>query len=598
MRRHVGRSWGGHTARLFIAFNSLFLLLVGLVAATYTSHVLQREVTGYVEDTLHQAVVHLDSNLTDARSRIIRLTQMDSVKQCLRLQAPDITQTLAHERVIDQYLGGITLFRPDIEDILIVGGNGYRYNLAKREDLRSDYAFTGGWYQDAIRTDGGVYVHILGPFVQDYYNPRIKGHTAQTPTIAMSMVVFDGQRTPIGAVLCTFDLEAMGQLFVESDPRQNRRIALVSPDGVIVSQSDNARIGEALPLSAENLALLRAQDSGMFRDRVDGSTHLFHFTRTSYPGWKLVSYLPLGEVYASARPVLLLLVPFLLLCLLCNALIGRALSRSIQRPVLALVDSVRAIDRMHLTLIPAEYPYTELQQIAAKFNELLANLKDLIQREYLAQIALGRAQLTALQAQIRPHFLFNTLQMLQTEILCGDPAEADRMIVAFSRLLRYTMEGADREVRLSQEVGYVRDYLALISRRYADTLITRIDIPEAAGDALVPKLLLQPLVENSIKHGFRENPAEGAMITLSAAVDGGTLRLRISDNGCGIPPERLAEVEAAIQGETHGAGIGLANVHRRIRALYGAPYGLRLQSGAEGTTAELLLPPGDAAPSA
>jgi two-component system LytT family sensor kinase len=196
---------------------------------------------------------------------------------------------------------------------------------------------------------------------------------------------------------------------------------------------------------------------------------------------------------------------------------------------------------------------------------------------------LAHARLEALKMQLQPHFLFNTLNAISA-LLHKDPDAADRMIARLGDFLRMTLDNdAGHEVPLSKEMTFLNCYLAIEKVRFEDRLTTRLDVaPDAAG-ALVPNLILQPIVENAIRHGIGRMVGAGR-IEVEAARENGRLRLRVKDNGPG-------PAAAASDGDPRGCGVGLANTRRRLAQLYGEAHQLEL-SGApgQGCTVTLEIP--------
>lgn len=185
---------------------------------------------------------------------------------------------------------------------------------------------------------------------------------------------------------------------------------------------------------------------------------------------------------------------------------------------------------------------------------------------------LARAQLQALKVQLHPHFLFNTLNAISA-LIFEDPEAADRMITYLSELLRMTLESSgEQEVPLRQELHYLDRYLTILKARFGDRLTTLLDIEADVYDALVPNLVLQPLVENAIRHGIGPRAVPGR-IEISARSLGQTLCLRVYDNGAGIPSE-----DGAVLKE----GVGLGNTRARLQQLYGAAQKLVLTNAPHG----------------
>lgn len=197
------------------------------------------------------------------------------------------------------------------------------------------------------------------------------------------------------------------------------------------------------------------------------------------------------------------------------------------------------------------------------------------------QAQLVHAQLQCLKSQLHPHFLFNSLNGI-SELIYEEPESADRMIVHLSELLRMSLEaGSADEVPLRQELDFLERYLEIQKARFGNRLTTRLDIDPGVRDALVPNLILQPLVENAIRHGIGSRSAPGR-IEIRARAQGEMLCLAVCDNGTGLPAGGAAVVNE---------GVGLGNARERLRQLYGAAQSLALSSTpGEGMVVTLVVP--------
>lgn len=206
----------------------------------------------------------------------------------------------------------------------------------------------------------------------------------------------------------------------------------------------------------------------------------------------------------------------------------------------------------------------------------LAYYRQFRERELRAsqlEAQLAQAQLQMLKMQLHPHFLFNTLNGITGLVRDNDNAVAVQMLVGLSDLLRQTLDNAGKqEVRLSEELEWLESYLKLQQMRFSDRLQVRIDAAPEALDALVPNLILQPLVENAIRHGLSNRAAPGS-VSLTAERAGERLDLRVSDDGAGLPAHWRPET---------GQGLGLTNTAARLRQLFGTDFELVVQNRAQG----------------
>lgn len=238
----------------------------------------------------------------------------------------------------------------------------------------------------------------------------------------------------------------------------------------------------------------------------------------------------------------------------------------------------------------------ELDQISLSFNRMCEELLSYINQVYVSQIKQKQAELVAFQAQINPHFLYNTLEAIRMSAMKNGATEASEMLYLLGTLFRYAVK-TDTLVTLEEEVAHCRQYLQLYKVRYKDKMHYQIDIDPAFEDIRVFKLLLQPLIENAIKHGLKTSK-EGNLVSIRAFADqespSPSLVIEVEDNGKGITPHLLEQIRQtlAIEGFRQQPGsLGIRNVQERLRLMYGEPYGLEIDSEpGKGTCCRIRLP--------
>lgn len=233
----------------------------------------------------------------------------------------------------------------------------------------------------------------------------------------------------------------------------------------------------------------------------------------------------------------------------------------------------------------------EIRELSNSFNSMVRHIYKLIRKTYIAELNEKDARLAALEAQINPHFLYNTLQAISTEALLNDQMKIHHMITSLASNLRYTIKGSVL-VPLSAEMEYVKNYIFLQEMRKEDILEFHADIDEAAENCMIPKISIQTLIENSIIHGRNHNDFK-IHISLTIKKQGDTIVITEEDDGCGIPKDQLAALERSfeVQKSTGQDGIGLANLYNRLQILYDKPANLTIESQ-EGayTRITLVLP--------
>ena len=242
-----------------------------------------------------------------------------------------------------------------------------------------------------------------------------------------------------------------------------------------------------------------------------------------------------------------------------------------------------------ITLTPIDTHITELRTLDAGFDEMALRVHGLMQRQMEAQQSLHRAELELLQAQINPHFLYNTLDSIA--ILAEDERAEDviNMVTSLSTFFRNSLSRGEDVISLGAECAQVRSYLEIQQIRYSDILRYDICMPEELLDCRVPKLILQPLVENALYHGVKNRRGMGR-ITVTGEAVGNEMLLRVTDNGAGMDENRVRELQSGLYEDKH-TGLGLVNVHKRIRLYCGSEYGLSFESApGKGTTVTVRLP--------
>ncbi len=256
---------------------------------------------------------------------------------------------------------------------------------------------------------------------------------------------------------------------------------------------------------------------------------------------------------------------------------SRKLSRRIVDPVDKLCERLIAIGRGSLLVCdPIQADVEEVQLLSDGIESMVGHLKRQIERNTEQEKQQRRTELALLQAQINPHFLYNTLDTIIWLIESGEISEAVAMVGSLSNFFRFSLSRGQNVITLEEEQQHIRSYLEIQQMRYRDLMEYEIDIPEELKSYILPKLTLQPLVENALYHGIKIRRRKG-LIRVSARAQESRLILEVRDDGSGMSPERLEEVRASLVDGSR-EGFGLRTVHQRIQILFGVEYGLSVES--------------------
>lgn len=277
-----------------------------------------------------------------------------------------------------------------------------------------------------------------------------------------------------------------------------------------------------------------------------------------------------------------------LLMLILRPLVLRITERNLH-DIDALLTSVEEMGKGNMDYRLRAQVFDEFKQLNDAYRNMVIQREELLKHNTELAERKRVMEIKQLEEQFNPHFIFNVLETLRYEISI-DAAKASEMVMAFANLMRYSIYYGNAIVPLQTDIEYINDYLLLQKMRYNRRLTYHIDIPEEYMLCKIPKLLLQPVVENSLSHGMKDR--ESISIIITAAVKNGNLILCVEDNGIGIRAEKLEKIRCGLEQENvYQEHIGLYNSHRVVRLLYGADYGLTIEGVyGEGTRVYITLP--------
>lgn len=272
-------------------------------------------------------------------------------------------------------------------------------------------------------------------------------------------------------------------------------------------------------------------------------------------------------------------------------------SKAISRPIRDLSEEMKTITLNEYSGSTLESREDEIGILQDSFNHMITRNKELIAQQYQAKLEKRNAQLRALQAQINPHFMYNTLQVIGGMALKKDAPEVYSVTLALSDILRYSLNFSKEMVCLEEEVEYLKSYVMIQNERFGGKVQLKLELEPDTRKCLIPKLILQPLAENSFEHGLLNKAGDWLLTVESHTTPEGDLLICIKDNGIGFDSERLAQIREKIELDTvkalnSGSHIGLANVHARIKLRSAKEgHGVSIDSSPEtGTTVSVRMP--------
>jgi Predicted signal transduction protein with a C-terminal ATPase domain len=330
-----------------------------------------------------------------------------------------------------------------------------------------------------------------------------------------------------------------------------------------------------------------------FTWKEEDTSYLVMFDTSETDGWKLVKSVPYDQIYETAQQTrrigLLIGLGFLLLSIVLISLTSNAITRPLKR----LSAQMRRFSAGEFDSVVEVKGRDEIAYLSRHFNLMVSRTNELINERYKMKLVEKNAILKALEAEINPHFLYNALQAISTKALKSGEEEIADMVDALAMTLRYCISGKDM-VHARDELKHIERYMVLQKARFGERLRVVYDIEESLMQLPIPKLSIQSLVENSIKHAL-ERVSSSITIVIRIRLEASYAVLSVRDNGPGIAPDRL---EAILESfgkeweEQEGDSIGLRNLHTRLKLLFGDKAGLEIETDETGTELRMMIPQG------
>ncbi|OAX46993.1 cache domain-containing sensor histidine kinase [Paenibacillus sp. AD87] len=415
--------------------------------------------------------------------------------------------------------------------------------------------------------------------------PLFEGKMADEPTPYSYANVLKDSVTlkQYGAIMFELNTDRIKGLLRDRLDGKDSRIMLMTGEGQVIFDSQGKYDNTVYPYWGK---------MNLPEDWVDleerSKVQLLNIGNT---GMVVASIIPESQIKQSLQAIRFSLIGIVILCIMVSIAVTFTIILRYSKKIHRLVLYMRRWQEGDLSKRIEMEGEDELQQISQRFNHMCDRLESYIETVYVSEIKQKNAQLVALQAQINPHFLYNTLESIRMKAISLGARDVGQMIYILATMFRHLIK-KQTHVTLAEEIELCGMYLALVQYRYEDKLHVETHIENAAAGSMVVKLLVQPIIENYIVHGFRTND-EDNRISITAEEENGVIRIRVKDNGKGISADRLLELQHGLHKgdeatETSDRSLGLKNVHDRIRLNYGSDYGLHLNS-VEGEGCEVTI---------
>ncbi len=538
----------------------------------------EKMLTDSTELTLDQSVITLEDYLRSMR-RMSDAIYYNVVKdQDISKETPITQMNLLYEAHKD-YLISLALFSED-GTLIAASPVGVEKDGV---DVTSQ-----SWFQSALSKPENL--HFSLPHVQNIFvdDPTFKYYWVTS--LSRNVELNNGGVPEQGVLLVDMNYAVIEDMMVSVNNNPSEQyVYLMDNKGSLIYHPMLMQISAGL--FKENNSRAAGYDDGSHKEVFEGNERIVTVDTMSYTGWKLVSVIPTSNSYMGMKDIRYFVMMVISITLLAMLILNRFVARRVTRPLIKLNDSIREIEMGKAN--PDVYigGPSEVEHLGRTLRASYDQINELMRDMVSSQEEKRKAELDALQSQINPHFLYNTLDSIVWMIEGEKYNDAVFMITQLASLFRVSLSSGKTIIPIGDEIRHASNYMNIQKVRFKDAFSVEFDIDEEIKNYCTVKLIVQPILENAVYYGVKDME-DGEIVVRGFVGDDGDIYITVSDNGFGMSS---SQTELLLTDDTRvrkkGSGVGLINVQRRIQLRFGEQYGLKIESEPdEGTTVTIHLP--------
>lgn len=562
----------------------LALLVFLMISLHYTENTILDNSQDYTMQLVEQVNQEIDSYITymENISQMVTGTENSDVKEYLFGDGDN--DTVLRQRILGQF-AAVMETRADILNIAVAADNGR--TLVNDGDMRlNPYVDLKEmpWYQATIKA-GGTAV-VSSSHVQNAVENCYKW------VVTLSKALLNPQNGKVeGVFFIDLNYSTINNLCEKISLEETGYLFIVDKEGSIIYHPKQKLL--LAGLKSEYTDEVRQLKNGSFTTSEGNESKLYTVCSSDETGWTIAGVSYIRELMKDQDQTQMIYLLSALALFTLAMILSVLLSRTLTRPLTELKESMEEVQKGHFDNATFETEgKNEIVSLGRSFNIMTDRIQKLMEENVQEQKQKRKSELRALQSQVNPHFLYNTLDSIIWMAEWGKNQEVVLMTSALARLLRQSISNEDEVVTIEKEMEYTRSYLTIQKMRYRDQLEFEIDVDREILDKDIVKLVVQPLVENAIYHGIKYLDGKG-MIWITGVLIGKNIVLSVRDNGIGMEEETLSHIleKKPLEEAKKHNGVGVYNVHNRLQLHYGKEFGLSFESAPGiGTTAFIIVP--------
>ncbi|MGG1637699.1 sensor histidine kinase [Paenibacillus sp. FSL K6-3182] len=557
----------------------LAFLLIILIPTTLSGFSFYLESSALVKRNVRASTVQVTKQTADALSSIFNAgsdtsdliySDLKVQKSAMQYTSSPLSEQIEMTQSLNTLLNNVVYSSSFVRIVYIIksGGIGWGSGTFSTPKLRKVDLNHQEWVAESKKQDGGF---VWQPMRKDPFSGGGENTDLVLP-ISRALKDFESLQQ-IGLLVVNLNGKAIINTIKQVKLGETGRYMVVNAQGEIMIDTDLSRIGQMVE-DAKLHELIVHNDAVEF-EYANKGVHYYGVKQLLSNGWLLVGTVPTLEITGALDKlhtrILITSACFALLAVL----VGLLIAKKVTKPIKQLTLEMRRVQQGDLSVRTALTSTDEIGLMSRHFNKMLDEIEQLMLRVEQEQNEKLEAEVRAVTYRIHPHFLYNTLSTLRWLIRAGEMERADQGLAALTRLLQANMGKNGQMITLAEELEIIQKYIVILEMRYEQKYALAIEVQPGADQVKIPRMLLQPLVENAIFHGFVPLN-RGGDITIKVTEQQGELRIVIHDDGSGISEEKLKQLNAK-EGMTK-AGIGMKHVYDSLRLYYGAGSGISVTS--------------------
>lgn len=585
--RYLNEKWkifqrrvGNRSFRFMISMSFTFVALTGMVLITAVllnryERTLERQVLADSQKLIGQVEINLNTYLR-SMMRSSDAVYYNVIKK-VDFDKGDISEELSllYEANKDN-LVSIACFTRDGELL----GAAPVGSLKKNVNIT-----TQSWFEDA--SDKMENLHFSDLHVQNIFENK-SGRYYWVVSLSRGVELTNDGKMSGGILLVDMNFSGIQQLFTEVNNDGKGYVYLIGRDGEIIYHPRQNLIFSNI--IQENNQTASTYDEGVHNEEFQGEQRVVVVKTVGYTGWKIVSVVSKESLFSDLNQTRMMALLNLILAIFLMIFVNQYVAVRITDPLKKLEKSIQGIEMKQQPVVYIGGP-PEIQHLGLTIRFMVEELQELTDKMVKEQEEKRKNELDALQSQINPHFLYNTLDSIMWMIESERYEDAVSMVQALGRLLRISLSRGKNVISVGDELQHARSYLAIQKYRYKNKFTSYFEVESDIEQYKTIKLVIQPLIENAIYYGMEYMDGEGE-IHIRAYTRDQDLYLEVEDNGPGMPEEQVEHLlTGGEKARKKGSGIGLKNVNQRIQLYFGTQYGLEIESEPdEGTVVRIHIP--------